>query len=273
MEDQILHIHYQDGPDSIRVVTLGGWIGEAFVVPRSDISKLFKKENLNRSGFYFLFGENGVDKRKLYIGESELLDGRINNQDRDKDFWEVAVIFTNGLDGSKSRYLENKSLKLSRIADRFLLQNRKGAESDTLAPYSKVEAHQYFAKCSFILTALGFPVFDKVEKKMDSKEYVMHVDDISASGFLTEDQGFVIKSGSSARLNSSAACPPGVVAIRAKLLDSGILKEDEGKLLFTKDEYFSSVSTAAAVVRGTAANGWDCWEDENGKTLNEIVQR
>lgn len=150
MQNQVLHIHYLNGPDGIRVVILGGWNGRAYFVPRSELKDLFGKENLRKAGLYFLIGKGKKDKDSLYIGESELLDGRINLHDKKKDFWDKAVIFCDGIDGAQARYLESQSLKQAKKANRYDLENLKGADSDTLkglggGPYLSSEA-----KCGII---------------------------------------------------------------------------------------------------------------------------
>jgi hypothetical protein len=43
--------------------------------------------------------------------------------------------------------------------------------------------------------------------------------------------------------------------------------------VFQRDVMFSSPSAAAGVVVGASANGWVCWKNKDGKTLDELVRQ
>lgn len=60
---------------------------------------------------------------------------------------------------------------------------------------------------------------------------------------------------------------------RLKLIDSGVLKESGGRLLFEKDHLFSSPSAAAVAVMGRSANGWNAWRSKAGNTLDELKRQ
>jgi hypothetical protein len=45
------------------------------------------------------------------------------------------------------------------------------------------------------------------------------------------------------------------------------------QLVFTRDQLFSSPSTAAMVVMGRSANGWVEWKTSSGKTLDEVKRQ
>lgn len=86
---------------------------------------------------------------------------------------------------------------------------------------------------------------------------------------ITASSEFVVKKGSIARIKTTNTIPKGTIALRSDLLAKGLLAEQDGGLLFTSDYMFSSVSAAAAVVTGAAANGRISWRLPDGKTYAE----
>ncbi|MFC4623968.1 DUF4357 domain-containing protein [Daeguia caeni] len=83
---------------------------------------------------------------------------------------------------------------------------------------------------------------------------------VSASG------EFVVRRGSRARSRTTATIPRGTASLRDTLIEKGILREDDGALIFSSDYTFPSVSSAAAVVYGGSANGRILWRLQDGRT-------
>ena len=68
----------------------------------------------------------------------------------------------------------------------------------------------------------------------------------------------------------SAAKWPSVLAQRNALIEKGILKNQDGAYIFTKDVEFSSPSSAAATIHGGSANGLTAWINSDGKQLKQL---
>ena len=58
--------------------------------------------------------------------------------------------------------------------------------------------------------------------------------------------------------------------MRNKLIEGGVIIEENGHYRFTQDYLFSTPSGAAAVVLGRTSNGWVEWKSKDGKTLHEV---
>ncbi len=99
-------------------------------------------------------------------------------------------------------------------------------------------------------------------------EYELKGPDADAKGVFTEN-GFIVKAGSLAR-REIAPSGKSVVSMHQRLLAEGVLKEQQGKLRFTRDHLFNSPSGAAAAVLGRTANGWISWKRPDGQTLSEV---
>jgi hypothetical protein len=94
---------------------------------------------------------------------------------------------------------------------------------------------------------------------------------LRAKGRLTPN-GFLVLKGSQAVLKERASSLkyPWPLNMRQRLRDDGVLAAEEDRLVFTRDEEFSSPSAAAALVHGGHANGLISWKNKDGKTLKEI---
>ena len=66
---------------------------------------------------------------------------------------------------------------------------------------------------------------------------------------------------------------PYVMTQRKQLIAEGVLTENDGFLVFTRDTEFSSPSAAAAVIHGGSANGLIAWKTRDGKSLKQLDEQ
>jgi hypothetical protein len=85
------------------------------------------------------------------------------------------------------------------------------------------------------------------------------------------DGQMVVLAGSQSRSNEGPSLASNVRNQRRRLMESGrlIRTDQEGILVFTQDEAFTSPSAAAQAVMGTSRNGRLDWVDERGRTYGE----
>lgn len=102
----------------------------------------------------------------------------------------------------------------------------------------------------------------------ENEQFELTGPEANAKGVFTEN-GFIVMAGSVARREIVPSASH-LVSIRQRLLAEGILKEDNGRLVFVKDQQFNSPSGAAAAVLGRAANGWISWLNNKGQTLSDV---
>ncbi len=97
---------------SLRTAELLNWTGKAVAGPRSELEGLLAREELDKSGVYFLIGTDPeTGKPAAYIGEAEVVRDRLK-QHRDKEFWVQAMVFVSkdeNLTKSHVRYLEGRA--------------------------------------------------------------------------------------------------------------------------------------------------------------------
>src|SRR5699024_777954 len=106
--------------------TLANWTGVAYKIPRTDLDKCKKREDLKQSGVYFLFGiSDDTGENIVYIGQAGARKNREGilhrlqerNRDYSKDYWTEAVVFTTSNDSfgpTEMSYLEDRFFNLAK---------------------------------------------------------------------------------------------------------------------------------------------------------------
>jgi hypothetical protein len=261
-----------DNPNGMKIIQLANSTGKAFVVPRGKLKDIKDRSESNDPAVYFLFGEGEDPTRKIaYIGESERFYKRLTDHDSSKDYWNIAVVFTGGLDRADVKYLENKSVNLSKQIDRYGVQNKTEPLENKLSEAKKIVADEAFERIKLILSFLGFTLFQEISGLAESFEiYTFKTDKALATGRLLDTGEFIVFAGSTARIKETEAFRGSGPALRRRLVDEGVLAPiNEESYKFTKDYIFTSPSAAADTIAGRSSNGWTAWKDKNGKTLDE----
>ncbi len=278
MKSKVLQMLVPEGnPNGMKILELAGWSGKCFVAPRQSLKELKDRSETNQPGLYLLFGIDEASSDELvYIGESENFYNRIANHDSNKDFWNVAVVFTGGLNRAFVKYLEYRATTLAHEAGRMIVQNKVQPQENTLSEFEKVTVEQYFENLQFILVAIGYEVFDKVAESLsDLKLYYLKAEGSDARAQLLADGSLNVLKGSLARIRETEAFWGWSQAARKRFLEDGTFVEngDGVSYVYTKDTLFKSPSAAAATTTGRPINGWTAWKDEVGNTLDENLRK
>jgi len=114
-------------PRGIRIAEITTRIVQVIEVPRSLLPDFLKMPESNQVALYFLFGEaeDGTDA-KVYIGQTGDLRARLLKHNKDKDFWQRALVLisrTNSLTQTHSLFLEWYSLQAATKAGRYVVEN------------------------------------------------------------------------------------------------------------------------------------------------------
>lgn len=281
MPKVITTILLDDNPKGLRLIEMANWSGKAFVSPRAKLKELRARGDAQQPGLYFLFGD-GEDRPTAYIGQSENVVERLVSHDfnREEDEWNTAFVFTGNLDSTFIKYLESISLDLAKRAGRHKIFNSASPKENQLSEAQKIVAVEYFDRIKTIIGLFGYSVFDDPKEQQKGGIYFFEDvknKDASATGTLLETGEFVVYKGSKARIAVTDGLQKhgmNVIALRTELVTQGILVSDGDKsLIFNHDYIFSAPSMAATVVAGRACNGWTCWKDKQGRTLDENVRK
>jgi len=268
-------------PRGIRIAEITTRIVQVIEVPRSLLQDFIKMPESNQVALYFLFGEaeDGTEL-KVYVGQTGDLRARLVKHNREKDFWERALVLisrTNSLTQTHALFLEWHCLQATRKAGRYADENgNSGSKPHTPAPL-EADCLEIFETGQALLATLGYPVFDAVRKSVASPEaedvFYCKASGADARGLYTSE-GFVVLKGSIGRkANMPSAVGTGHERFRNKLLESGVMRAEGEKVIFEKDHLFGSPSMAAISLTGRSTNGWNVWRDKDGKTLDELKRQ
>ena len=86
------------------------------------------------------------------------------------------------------------------------------------------------------------------------------------------DQGYIVTKGSEAKKDLSDSCTETYVNMRRKLVETQIMIEENGKLIFAEDTIFNSPSAASNMILGRNSNGFTEWVNKRGQTFRDVQE-
>jgi len=265
-------------PQGIRVAGITTRIVRLLDVPRSLLGDFLNMPEAAQVGLYLLFGEAPDNAQPLvYIGQTGSLAKRLSQHDKEKEFWNralVAVSLTHNLTSTHTLFLEWLSIKTAAAAGRYTLANDTNGSRPHTTPPLEAECQELHETIRVLLATLGHPVFEALAKPnpqaQDGGLFYCTASEANAQGLFTEE-GFVVLKGSSGRLETVPTFQKhGYHRVREQLLLQGVIVTTEGRIRFEKDHLFASPSAAAACVTGRTANGLIEWKDAKGRTLRDV---
>lgn len=264
--------------------------GQTVACPRARLDELKHWPETAKPGVYFLFEARLGDSKPLaYIGESENVADRLLTHDRKKEFWNDVVIFTSkddNLTKSHIKYLESRLEASAKAADRYELENGNTPTLSSLPRAERDAMDELLEDIRLVLGTLGYPILEPlVQPKIVAsasasppapstaadEELTFTVHDLSARGVRT-NEGFVLKTGSTASKTNSDSVSGKIVKMKEQLLADGRLVDKGDHLLLAEDVLMSSSSYAAALIAGTARSGPQSWFAANGRSLKELEE-
>ena len=288
-----INLFLMDGDASGRIKrTLANWTGVAYKIPRTEIEKCKNREDLKWSGVYFLFGvSDDTGENIAYIGQAGIRKNgegilyRLMEHKRnpDKDYWTEAVVFTtsnNSFGPTEISYLENRFCNLAIAANRYTVKNSNDPCPGHITEEKESELEEFVDYAQLVMGTLGHKIFVPLTTTASVNSDTNSSDSEEPDLFLTRkiqkinftveatakqtSEGFVVLKGSKIAPSSGTddTISPGNLKKRKESrIESDILQEDV---------LFNSPSSAAEFVTGKSANGWVCWKNKEGKTLDEL---
>lgn len=274
---QTIQIFLPDGnPRGIKIAEITNRTIKAILFPRNQFEAILQRPELTNVGFYFLFGEAVNGHEMAYIGEAEDCAERLKQHQRNKDFWNYAVVIisqTHAFTKTHVKYLEYVAIRKAAETNRYELDNTAVPNKPHITESMEADAEDCFEIAKILLSTLGFPLFDSVAREIvatvSGDVYKLKGNGVEAEGSLIDD-GFVVFKDSRVKTTTVPSCHDYLIHMRNELLESGVLVVDGDTYRFTEDYVFSSPSTAGGVILGRSTNGWTKWRNANGKTLDEM---
>ncbi len=286
-------------PDGVLVASMNNWLGKATIFPRGLIGEVKGRKEFQQPGVYILIGGG-----KIYIGEGDPVGPRLESHVRQKDFWRKAIFFNSEagrLNKAHVQHLESRLVQIAKEASKAVLENGNIPISPALSESEYAFAENFLNDILLILPLLGFHQLELGEEEDIVTQDDDHADISSESegkraslysslpkGMQFKmnwrnldstleivDSGVMVKKGSQAMEPVQASFElqsPAYAGQRRQLVESGIIKIEDGKAFFTDDQYFSSGSAACAVVRGRTSNA-DRWVSGDGISLGDLIRK
>lgn len=258
---------------------LSNWTGIGIKVPRIKIKDHSARPEFQKPGVYLLLGKGENNEDTVYIGEAEVIYDRLLNHISNKDFWNEVIFF-----GSKDKYLNKASVKYleSRLYElaidsgRYKLAQNIPAKPE-LSEAELAELEEFLSNVKVLTASLGHRIFERIEETIEQKNilsqqfYCRNGAGANGKG-IPSTEGFVVFKGSLFIIQEQQSIPGGVSAERKRMLSDGILTENGGFYLLTKDYIFTSSSRAAASVLARSASGPIEWKTEEGISLKKTEE-
>lgn len=269
-QGQTLQLHYVDGdPDGLLTAEVFNWTGHVLAAPRARIAEALHRREAKYGGAYLLMGRRHDGPDPAYIGESDNMSGRIGSYETDKAWWTRAFLVTSkdgGLNTTYSRYLESRLHETASDVGRVSLKNKIMPKRPVLGEADRSYMDGFLHNLFMVFPAVGVDAFkqsvrpDPPDASLPAFELVLPEVGLRARAVI-ENGEFVVLKGSQAR-GKWVGVPHAYEKLHSCLIEKGVLKREGKVCVFTKDHGFSSVSAAAAVVRGMSTPGPDAWKCE-----------
>jgi hypothetical protein len=275
---QTIQIFLPDGnPISIKIADLTNRMMTAVLFPRNKLIEVGLREEVRKYGIYFLFGYSEEKAKPIaYIGETEDCFERIKSHNKNKDFWNYAIVISsksNTFTKSHVKFLEYLCIKNANEIGRYDTENLATPAKPYITESMEADLMDNFDTIKILLATLGYPIFEELKKSSVKKKEILYCKgkDAKAEGDMVDD-GFVVFKGSIANLDETNTAGSWVTGLRSKLIDSKILVKENQVFVFVEDFLFGSPSAAAAAVLGRRANGWIEWKNKEGKTIDKLLR-
>lgn len=259
------------------------WTGHVLAGSRSGLPAFLKRRELDRTGIYFLTGQDPAnpDALQLYIGESDNVRKRLvqHSKDEKKDFWERTCVVTSkdqNITKAHARYLESRLIAIANAAGTATVVNGTAPPPVALPEADASDMEFFVDQLRLILPVLGLNFLrlhkaiaptttDGTEKpgpadvaplfRLASKKHGLEAQAREIDG------EFVVLAGSDAAKDWSSKSDHSYSRRHAQLIKSGKLGPgDKGRLRFAENVAFGSPSAASAVIFGRHDNGRVSWK-------------
>lgn len=286
----VILTHLIDGsPQGIRRVTMKNKTCEMYIIPRSEYSqaKVCKSLNLKQPALYILL-ENinsfANNKNKAYIGQAEDVGQRIDQHFGGKnDFFQTIFIFVStdhSINKADVQYLEFKAIKAAKEAGRFdMSSNSKNGTFPHLTPDQLDVIEEFrefvwlltsFAGCRIFMPALSQTTAITHEDEEKMLFYLSYgKQQIKAKALYAQDEMVLLKGSELNKITVKSAKPEKRKSLIDSLIKDDIIADKGDRYILRSNKTIPSPSTCAWMVTGTSINGWTCWKNSEGKTLNE----
>ena len=161
-----IRLFLPDGaPDGLRLVERSNWTGCGVVCPRALFPQAKGRPEFARTGVYVLVGPSeAADLPSIYVGEGDPVLPRLEDHQRNKDFWTWLIVFVAkdiNLNKAHVQYLEARLIELAREARRSRLENNNKPQRPALSESDAADAESFLEDMLGIYPLVGLSAFER----------------------------------------------------------------------------------------------------------------
>ncbi len=163
-----IRLFVPDGdPSTFKIIDKMNWTGIGLEISRNAWSKYKNRKELEQAGIYILFGYQDDDFPIIYIGQGDGVKSRIDSHERNKEFWDKALVFVSsngGLNRAHITWLEWALIQQANIIGRCKLDNNVTPNEPILTESEKADTQEFLNEIFSILPLVEIRVFEKAKK-------------------------------------------------------------------------------------------------------------
>ena len=154
-------------PSAFKIITKMNWTGMGLEISRKAWKEHRDREELSEAGIYILSGYEGDDRPTIYIGQGDGVRNRIESHDKNKPFWDKALVFVSTnkeLNKAHITWLEWALIQRAEKAKRSKLDNGNTPTEPILTEWEKADTREFLNEILSILPLVEMKVFEKAVK-------------------------------------------------------------------------------------------------------------
>ena len=160
----------EGNPSSFKIIDKMNWTGIGLEISRDSWVKHKNREELDRAGVYILIGyEEGKDLPTVYVGQGDGIKNRIDSHEKNKAFWDRALVFVSsngGLNRAHITWLEWALIQRAGKIKRCFLDNSVTPNEPVLTESEKADTQEFLNEILSILPLVEVKVFEESKKIM-----------------------------------------------------------------------------------------------------------
>ena len=161
-----IRIYVPEGdPEGIRIIDRLSSTAKFFAFPRSKWEEIKTRQDLMGAGIYILSGysEENPDLPTVYVGQADVLKNRIEQHNKNKDFWDKVVIFTSAsINSTHAKWLEYALIKRLNEVGRSVVENGTSPQEPTISEAERAEMQVLLTEIYQTLPIVGLRAFENV---------------------------------------------------------------------------------------------------------------